>query len=141
MKKSVLRLRRHGYEALLLLLVVTVIFLAATAKSETYFPVPATPDLAVSGSATADFEFDKASGAFVHWIYIQNDCVEDLYFDLGGTKIPSAAPGRDYPLLLSGRTATQDSQTFEGPFRLYSLGVSNAGATACTFTIQAGEKR
>lgn len=81
-----------------------------------------TPNLAVTASATAEYEFP---GGPLRYIYLKNDCGKTLWFDLGGLD--------RYALRLAS------AQTFEGYFRVNSIKVSpdNTG-TACTFTAIGG---
>ena len=118
-------------------------------KAETYLPVVTTPDLTISAMATAEFVFSRASvpSGKVDWIALRNDCIGDLYFGLRGkgVYIPTLAT-KDlvYPIYLPGITTTQgasrERSAFSGPFRAYSIVVSNASTSACTFQALAGEK-
>lgn len=109
------------------------IFGASVSWGRTYYPVPSTPDISVTASATAVFRWDRVPGTTVDYVYIKNDCSATLWFDLrGGTD----AAARRYPIRLG------QNQTFEGPFVVHAIGVSPANSgTACTFTLQGGVRR
>ncbi len=49
-----------------------------------------TPDISISGSATSEVSFGRKSS----WLYVRNDCADDLYFDFKTGLNPS------YPLRL-----------------------------------------
>lgn len=117
--------------ALIIVLGIFVLGMAG-AKSQTfnelYIPVPSTPDISISNTATTDVSFDFPS---VGWIYVRNDCSNDLYFDLMGA--PTVSSTTSYPLRL------KQNQSFSGPFKVYSLGVSpSSSASSCSFTLQLG---
>lgn len=97
------------------------------AGAEVYRTLPSTPDIAVTGTATATY---PVQGGPASWVFIQNDCSDDLYFDLSPKVVADA---NSYPLRLA-----QDQQ-FSGAFHLGAVGVSPAsGNSACTFTVQFG---
>lgn len=108
----------------------------AGAQQASFFPVTVTPNLAVSALATAQFLFDTVSGSKVEWVWIKNDCVSSMNFDL--RYLPSNATtdstGRNFPILLHA------SQEFSGPFVVHSVAVSNNENVACTFSLQAGTR-
>ncbi len=99
------------------------------AYNELYQSVPVTPDIAVSAGATLDVALP---GVYANWVYIKNDCVGDLYFDLTGASV--AGGSKHYPLRLL------QNQSFTGSFQVYSIGVSpgNGSASGCTFTLVPG---
>lgn len=84
--------------------------------------VRSTPNLAVTATTTAAYDFP---GGPLRYIYIKNDCVKALWFDLNGAE--------RYTLKLAS------AEKFEGYFRVNSIRVSpdNTG-TACTFTAVGG---
>ena len=81
-----------------------------------------TPNLAVTASATAEYDIP---GGPVRFIYLKNDCNKALWFSLSGLEI--------YSLKLA------TAETFQGYFRVNTIKVSpdNTG-TACTFTAIGG---
>lgn len=98
--------------------------ISAPAFAQGYLPLTTTPDISISATATADFAIPGR--AYADWFAIKNDCTSDLYF--APRNIDKSA--LDYPLRLGA------GESFSAPFRIYSLGVSNDGASACTFTFQ-----
>ena len=101
--------------------------LVASASADVLRTVPSTPDLAVTGTATSSY---PVQGGAANWVFIQNDCSDDLYFDLSPKVVADA---NSYPLRLP-----QDGQ-FSGSFHIGAVGVSPAaGNSACTFTVQFG---
>ena len=112
--------------------------------ADSYIMVPTTPDLSVSGLATASFVIDQISGV-VSWVHIRNDCDTTLYFDLNAAVqfTKSAATTQIYPIRLAGTTSggtSRDTQWFEGPFRMKTLGVSNDTNNTCTFSLIVGHQ-
>ena len=95
-----------------------------------YIPVPSTPDLSVSGTATAEYTVrTKGRNASVRWFSLKNDCSTTLYFAIS----PNARGATDYPL----RLGPGEAFTMEG--RLHSIGASNDGSSTCTFTFQGAD--
>ncbi len=117
------------------------IFLGFSGAAQSqYFTMPVTPDLTVGAGATADYAFGNRSRRYLDWIWIRNDCDDDLYFSLD----PLGRTGTEYNLRLNGRisgNASQTQQVFSGAFRVYTLGVSNNSGATCTFTVQGGYGR
>ena len=112
--------------------------------ADSYIMVPTTPDLSISGLATADFIIDSISGR-VDWVHIRNDCATTLHFDLTGAVqfTKSVRATQVYPIRLEGTTvglASRDTQIFEGPFRLKTLSVSNDTNNTCTFSLVVGSQ-
>ena len=59
-----------------------VLLFALPVRADTLFPVPSTPDISVSTTATTEVVFTGSRG-YVDWIYLKNDCPAGaLYFDL-----------------------------------------------------------
>ena len=114
--------------------------------ADSYIMVPTTPDLSISGFATADFVIDSISGS-VSWVHIRNDCATSLHFDLTGAVqgTKSVRATQIYPIRLAGRSpfgtaTTTDTQWFEGPFRMKTLSVSNDTNNTCTFSLIVGSQ-
>lgn len=110
--------------------------------ADSYIMVPTTPDLSVSGLATADFIIDSIRGR-VDWVHIRNDCNTALHFDLTGAvqATKSERTTQVYPIRLEGLgtgAATRDTQFFQGPFRMKTLSVSNDTNNTCAFTLIVG---
>lgn len=105
-----------------------VLLFALPVRADPLFPVPSTPDISVSTTATTEVVFTGSRG-YVDWIYLKNDCPAGaLYFDLRDVRDAAA---RRYPLRLS------PSETFEASMRVYSVTASpdTANANTCTFTL------
>lgn len=104
-------------------LVVLICLLAGPAMA--FQTIGSTRDISVTASATADF---PVPGGRANWIWIKNDCSDDLYFDLHGTD--RVADAFEYPLRL------KQAEAIELEMRVAAIGVSPAaGAGACTFTV------
>ena len=97
--------------------------LAFPAAAQTLYMMPSTPDISVSGNATAEFSFTQRRP--VDWIWIKTHCAinQSLYFGL-------LRPRTSFPIRLTA------SQEFKAPIRVVSVGASNPTGTACTFSIQ-----
>jgi len=110
-----------------LLILVSALAISGPVRAQSFIPVPSTPDLAVTATATADFAWTGVSGGKVDWIYLKNDCAKPIWFGFRGERDGLA---RQYPLKLL------QNQTFSGPLAVYSVGASpdNTG-TACTFSM------
>lgn len=134
-------------KSLFAVLLVALLGIPIYAKAAgSYIVVPTTPDLSVSGLATADFIIDNIRGR-VDWVHIRNDCATSLHFDLNGAVqfTKSERTTQVYPIRLEGNSpvgalATTDTQFFEGPFRLKTLSVSNDTNNTCTFSLIVGSQ-
>lgn len=97
------------------------------------YPVPSTPSIAVTATATADFVWTNVVGGYVDWVYVKNDCSAALWFDFRSRRDATA---RQYPLKLA------QNQEFQAYLRVYSVGVSPANtATTCAFTLMGAQQR
>ena len=98
-----------------------------------FAPVASTPDIDVGASATIDVQLPTTA----HWIYLQNNCVEDLYFRFTNRNVVGSETalglGDGYPLRLSSTDIA-----FSAPVIATTVGASNSGDTACTFTLVMG---
>jgi hypothetical protein len=95
---------------------------------ERMFAGRTTPDISIAATSTRNvFLFSTPS----RWTWIKNDCADDLYFDLRGSRDSVDNPNNAYPLML------KNTETFEWKGHLYSLGVSHGSAStaSCTFTL------
>lgn len=101
--------------------------LVVKARAETLFMFPSTADISISATSTAEFVFTRHRPA--DWIWIKTHCTDgqSLYFGL-------LRPRTSYPIRLSA------SQEFKAPVRVTSVGVSNPGGSACTFSLQGAHK-
>ena len=99
-----------------------------------FAPVASTPDIAVDASGTTDVQLPTTA----HWIYLQNNCVNDLYFRFTNRNAVGSETalglGDGYPL----RLASTDI-AFSAPVIATTVGASNSGNTACTFTLVIGQ--
>lgn len=102
-------------------LLMTVLVAVFSFSAHAQQAMPSTPDISISGSATADVAFQgKAS-----YVYVKNDCASDVYFNFGGKN-----HGSSHPLRL------KQGEVFEGAVVARGMGVSSStSATACTFTL------
>lgn len=120
------------HKILLSLLSASLLWVAAPAFAQTppgLVPLSATPDIAVTGSATADI----ALATPINYIYLKNDCSTALYFDLAGRHHGGQGIGtpEHYNLRLGA------NEEFYGAVRsLVTLAASPASAGgSCTFTL------
>tara|TARA_Y100000310_G_scaffold309110_1_gene352892 strand:+ start:871 stop:1266 length:396 start_codon:yes stop_codon:yes gene_type:complete len=110
-------------------------------RAETYLPMPSTPDISITGSATAEYIFDLTAGP-ADWVGIKNDCKFPIWFTLTPGRYPDS---RQFNIRLDGlvdsaENVSRAGQSFSGAFRTYSIGASGDGANNCTFTLQLGKK-
>ncbi len=84
-------------------------------------PMTSTPDILLGDSSTSDHVLSHRA----RWIYLKNDCTQDVYFDLRGRPQTS-----NYPLRL------KSGESFTARMFLKTVGASpGAGASGCTITI------
>ncbi len=109
------------------LTLIFVCLLAFPVRGETLFMFPSTPDISISATTSAEFVFTRHRPA--DWIWIKTHCTGDqsLWFGL-------LRPRTSWPIRLSA------SQEFKAPVRVTSVGVSNPGGSACTFSLQGAHK-
>lgn len=106
------------------------LLLLATPAWAGFQTMPSTPDLSVSATSTAEYQVHPSrEGSKANWFTLKNDCASTLYFAI----TPGTRGNSDYPL----RLEPGESFTMEGP--LFSVGASNDGASACTFTFQGAQ--
>lgn len=117
----------------LLAVLFALLFSTFAVQAQTLTPVPSTPDISVTASATAEVVWTGTRG-YVDWVYIKNDCPDGaLYFDLRGVRDAAA---RHYPLRLS------PAEAFSANMRVGNIVVSpdTANANTCTFTLMGAVK-
>ncbi|KKL84519.1 hypothetical protein LCGC14_1963850 [marine sediment metagenome] len=102
----------------------------SSGRAQTYLPLPSTPDISITGTATAEYIFDLVFGRADH-IAIKNDCQFPIWFALRPGRNPDAI---QFNLLLNS------GEAWSGPFRSFSIAASGDGANNCTFTLQLGKK-
>jgi len=113
-----------------LMLLLCLVSWPAQAQLQRY---PATPDIVIGADASATYVFPGSRNGVLNglnqridWIWIQNDCANDLAFALDPPNQTDIFPIR----------LPQDAW-FWAPVTIHSIGASNVGAgTACTFSIQ-----
>jgi len=113
--------------AVILTVLAFMLTMAATSPANSqvvhYRTLAVTPDLSVGSDATASFTLEPYAGSGVDHIAIKNDCTTSMHFNLSGD-------GDTYPIKLNG------GESFSGPFKVYTVRVSNDTTAACTFTLQ-----
>jgi len=117
---NVLELMRGGFLSLC-----AVVLLAFPAGAQVLSPLPSTPDLTISGDSTSvvAVPYGRAD-----WVFIQNNCSDDIAFDLN-PRADGSVGATSYPLRLP-----QDGQ-FQARVRIHSLGASATVSTACSYTV------
>lgn len=94
--------------------------------AEVFHVMPSTPDISVTDNATKSVNLGRG----VRWIYLKNDCAQDMYFDLRGRSQAGGYGDGSYPLRLA-----QD-QEFSANISTTTLGVSpGILSSSCTFTV------
>lgn len=113
----------------------------AISRADTYLPLPSTPDISITGTATTEYIFDLVTGGADH-IAIKNDCQYPIWFSLTPGRYPDS---RQFNLRLDGtldaaQNVSRAGQSWSGAFRSHSIAASGDGANNCTFTLQLGKK-
>lgn len=134
-----------GTAILFVLGLIALLAFPSYGRAETYYSMPSTPDISITGTATTEYLFDITGGGSygpADWVGIKNDCNHPIWFSLQPGKSTDA---QQFNLKLEGTQSTtmdvsRAGQSFSGPFRTYSIAASGDGANNCTFTLQLGRK-
>jgi len=104
------------------------LLLAVPAQAQSLKMQPSTPDMSVTGTATAHFNIIGHLGVAAQWFAIKNDCTQPLYFDLRDQR-DGAAVQRGLKL--------KAGESFSMRAQLNALVASpdSDGGAACTFTL------
>ena len=71
----------EGVELLAVLGLVALLIFISYGRAETYLPMPSTPDISITGTATTEYIFDRTLGP-ADWVGIKNDCKYPIWFTL-----------------------------------------------------------
>lgn len=119
-------------------LVAALLLLAAPAFAQNtvgfFQPVPATPNLSVTATATTSVVVPSAQNGgagSAKFVAIKNDCASPVFFDLN---FINTSGTQHYPIRLNG------GESFSAPFNVSTVAASPASANAvtCTFTLMLG---
>lgn len=120
------------------LVLIPALLFAGVAHAQNYVgffqPVPSTPNLSVTATATTSVVVPSAQNGgpgSARYVAIKNDCASPLFFDLN---FLNTSGTQHYPIRLNG------GESFSAPFNINTVSASpgSGNAVTCTFTLMLG---